>query len=464
MTYNCTASVSRNRATANRCGIASRSHQYDTLGRPTSRTLARQGATRNDVFTYNDRSELISDVVHGTGLNGWDYDLAVAPPLQAALAWQAAASSSGVASRPVLFSKEGEDLTVACTYDYMGRRATKVVTENGQITSSHRFLYRGYLQIACCDRTRANHPCLWLITWDPTQPIATRPLAIQKDGTWYTYGWDLTKNIWETYTTTGYIGTAYTYTAYGQVTASGAVEQPIQWSSEYNDAEMGMVYYNYRHYVCRQGLFSSRDAKKGIYPQMHPYKYSHNQPMHIFDHLGMDVFVRNTPAALYFHWKICVSEWELAPAGYKGISCCWKKQRYVKKDTFYCIGFGPHMKHEMWPSCRGVDDTESRHPYGNPVNGGTPMPPEMKNVNGEGANGVVTTNNAVTDRETGKPGHLQDIKTSCAEDIAIKSHFEGQVGQTADYWFVGGKANCRWYAYYMYNYVIREIINPSRIK
>ena len=92
MTYNCTASVSRNRATANLCGIASRSHQYDTLGRPTSRTLARQGAARNDVFTYNDRSELISDVVHGTGLNGWDYDLA------------AAASSSGVASRQVNLS------------------------------------------------------------------------------------------------------------------------------------------------------------------------------------------------------------------------------------------------------------------------------------------------------------------------------------------------------------------------
>ena len=90
----------------------------------------------------------------------------------------------------------------------LGRRATKEVTENGVVTTSHRFLYRGYLQIACCDRTRANHPCLWLITWDPTQPIATRPLAIQKDGTWYTYGWDLTKNIWETYTTTGYIGTA----------------------------------------------------------------------------------------------------------------------------------------------------------------------------------------------------------------------------------------------------------------
>ena len=71
-----------------------RAYQYDTLGRPTSRTLARQGATRNDVFTYNDRSEIISDVVDDTDLNGWDYDRAVAPPLQAALAWQAAPSLS----------------------------------------------------------------------------------------------------------------------------------------------------------------------------------------------------------------------------------------------------------------------------------------------------------------------------------------------------------------------------------
>ena len=123
----------------------SRAYQYDTLGRPTSRTLARQGATRNDVFTYNDRSELISDVVDGTGLNGWDYDRAVAPPLQAALAWQAAASSSGVASRPVLFTKDDNSVSVACTYDYMSRRATKKVTVNGSVTLHQRFLYRGYL-------------------------------------------------------------------------------------------------------------------------------------------------------------------------------------------------------------------------------------------------------------------------------------------------------------------------------
>ena len=81
-----------------------------------------------------------------------------------------------------------------CTYDYMGRRATKKVeeittdTEGNETTaiiSNHRFIYRGYLQIACCDLSRANRPCLWLITWDSTQPVATRSLAIHKDGTWY---------------------------------------------------------------------------------------------------------------------------------------------------------------------------------------------------------------------------------------------------------------------------------------
>ena len=45
--------------------VARRAYQYDTLGRPTSRTLARQGTTRNDVFTYNDRSKSPRRLVGG---------------------------------------------------------------------------------------------------------------------------------------------------------------------------------------------------------------------------------------------------------------------------------------------------------------------------------------------------------------------------------------------------------------
>ena len=120
------------------------------------------------------------------------------------------------------------------------------VTDAQGNTSCYRYDVRGYLQITCCDLNRSNHPALWLITRDPTQPIATRPLAIQKDATWYSaparlasqdsrsqvcsrlgvwllkshpaYGWDLTKNICELYGSNGYIRTAYTYTPNGEVT------------------------------------------------------------------------------------------------------------------------------------------------------------------------------------------------------------------------------------------------------
>ena len=167
-------------------------------------------------------------------------------------------------------------------YDSMGRRAIKRVMVNGNVTLHQRYIYRGYLQIACIDLTRSHHPALWYITWDPTQPIATRPLAIQKDGTWYTYGWDLTKNICEVYRTSGTLGTSYTYTPYGQVSAEGATEQPIQWSSEFNDTELGLIYYNYRHYNPVDGRWTGRDRIK----VQNEYIYVDNISLNSTDILG----------------------------------------------------------------------------------------------------------------------------------------------------------------------------------
>lgn len=119
--------------------------------------------------------------------------------------------------------------------------------------------------------------------------------------------------------------------------------------------------------------------------------------------------------------------------------------------------------HQMWPSSRAENDTRSRHPGYGPQPNNTPMPPEMRNVNQPGANGVVSRNNEPEDDPTGlQPEHLPDIKTTCIEDILIKEYLKGQVGQTADYCIVGGKNNCRWYAYYVYKYIIEKILNPRR--
>ena len=198
--------------------------------------------------------------------------------------------TNNAANRPVVFANEATGTVVECSYDSSGRRATKKVTVNGTVTLHQRYIYRGYLQIACCDLTRTAHPCLWLITWDPTQPIATRPLAIQKDGTWYTYGFDLTKNVTEVFTTTGYIGTAYTYTPYGEVSASGNVTQPIQWSSEYHDTELGLVYYNYRHYNPEDGRWLRRDPM-GEVADPDLYCFCRNSMIFTMDRLGLNVVI-----------------------------------------------------------------------------------------------------------------------------------------------------------------------------
>ena len=102
-------------------------------------------------------------------------------------------------NRPVSFTNTETNTVMECSYDHMGRRATKKVTVNGSVTLHHRYLYRGFLQIdsgaplcaftlsgqtlrvcptgltavvrfACCDLTRSNHPSLWLIRLKPQDP------------------------------------------------------------------------------------------------------------------------------------------------------------------------------------------------------------------------------------------------------------------------------------------------------
>ena len=124
---------------------------------------------------------------------------------------------------------------------------------------------------------------LWLITWDPSQPEATRPLAIQKDGTWYTYGWDLTKNICELYSSNGYIITSYSYAPFGAVTTTGHVTQPIQWSSEMFDIELMLNYYNYRFYNEKIGRMIVMDYIE----RMNPYDFLNNDSIGSYDYLGL---------------------------------------------------------------------------------------------------------------------------------------------------------------------------------
>lgn len=278
--------------------VVQREYTYDVLSRPTARNISRQGSVVNDTFIHNSRSELINAQV-----NGKDYEYAYdnignrefALEADSASMYEAndlnqytALSDNGsdpfvprfdadgnqtlimtntgiwsavynAANRPITFTNDSTNTVVECAYDSMGRRCFKKITVNGIVTLHQRYLYHGYLQIAACDLTRNHHPSLWLITWDPSQRVSTRPLAIQKDSIWYTYGIDYTKNVCEIFGANGYINTSYVYSPFGTVITSGSVTQPIQFSSEYTDYELGLIYYNYRYYNSRYGYWNRRD-------------------------------------------------------------------------------------------------------------------------------------------------------------------------------------------------------------
>lgn len=294
--------------------VVQRSYTNDTLGRPLSRRTIRNGQTVNDSFIYNSHSELASAQVNGAtysynydnignlriAIEASDYtlyeanelnqytsiqeneDAAFSPTFDADGNQTLIKTSTGIwtvaynaENRPTSFTSADGSIVVECSYDTLGRRATKKVTNNGNIMLHQRYIYRGYLQIACCDLTRMGHPCLWFITWDPTQTTATRPLAIRKDGTWYAYGWDLTKNICEVFGSAGFIRTAYTYSPYGEVNASGDVEQQVQWSSEIFDEELCMSYYNYRQYNQRDGKWTGRDYSELEGKNLYAYTRNH---------------------------------------------------------------------------------------------------------------------------------------------------------------------------------------------
>lgn len=71
------------------------------------------------------------------------------------------------------------------------------------------------------------------------------------------------------------------------VSASGDVAQPFRWSSEHYDTELGLVYYNYRHYSPSLGRFLSRDP---IEEQggRNLYAFVKNVPILKFDLLGQN--------------------------------------------------------------------------------------------------------------------------------------------------------------------------------
>ena len=98
-------------------------------------------------------------------------------------------------NRPVRW--ECGDVVVTMNFDRMGRRVFYKEEVNGEVTKHHRFVYDNYLCVQKVDALN-NNSQINLFVWDPTEPIATRPLFTQR-GTGYKffYTFDGNKNVSE---------------------------------------------------------------------------------------------------------------------------------------------------------------------------------------------------------------------------------------------------------------------------
>ena len=65
-----------------------------------------------------------------------------------------------------------------------------------------------------------------------------------------------------------------------------AVTQPIQWSSEIYDTELGLIYYNYRYYNPTDGRWIRRDPL-GEITGLNIYDFIHNKPSIHTDYTGL---------------------------------------------------------------------------------------------------------------------------------------------------------------------------------
>lgn len=283
--------------------IVHRTQTYDALGRPVTRSQQRgTEAVRNDVFTYNDRSELTGATLGGQNY-AYDYDnignRKTAQEVVMDIAYDSnnlnqytaitegegepfhpvfdmngnqarIQTESGVwevtynaANRPVKFVQG--NMEVECGYDYMDRRWFKKVKQNGMVTAHECYLYHDYLQIASLDILQ-NSTVKHAILWDPSESVATRPLALLTGGEMYIYGFDFNKNVTEMLDEQGQMTASYDYSPYGAATADGNVAEvnPLQWSSEVYDSELNLSYYNFRYYSPVDGRWNGRDLIKYI--------------------------------------------------------------------------------------------------------------------------------------------------------------------------------------------------------
>ena len=186
-------------------------------------------------------------------------------------------------NRPIMWECGNTNITMS--FDRMGRRVSYTETV-GVTTNAHRtFVYDNYLQIANSELTVSNSQ---LFVWDPTEPVATRPLVWIHNADTYSYTHDGNKNVSEVVDANGAVTAHYEYAPFGDVTVtvgSLASANRFRFSSEYADDALALVRYADRHYGPLSGRWTGRDRAWKLSGSA-LYAFCLNNPENYFDVAG----------------------------------------------------------------------------------------------------------------------------------------------------------------------------------
>ena len=201
-------------------------------------------------------------------------------------------------NRPAVWTKStGEKIYMM--FDALGRRVEKrVLNAAGTRTLRERYIYVGYTCVQILNGDGGNAVVKEFV-WDPTEPVATRPLMFGyiSKGLYFFYTVDGNKNVSDVFffALGNGIDAHYEYAPFGAITRTSSAthignvdivaDNPFRFSSEFYDAELDLVYYNYRHYSPALGRFLSRDP---IQEQggLNLYAFVGNNSLKQVDYLG----------------------------------------------------------------------------------------------------------------------------------------------------------------------------------
>ena len=203
-------------------------------------------------------------------------------------------------NRPVLWERVATDsntLTsntqtrVSMSFDHQGRRRSYIETSaDGSTNHIDRFTYDNYICVARNRWQPGGTIATDRFVWDPTEPVATRPLAFyQPNAQPQLYSIDGNKNVSELVSASdGSISAHYEYAPFGEVILSSgdlALTNQFRFSSEYADDAISLVYYNFRHLDPVTGRWLQSDPMMQF---VNPYVFGGNCVSYCFDWIGLE--------------------------------------------------------------------------------------------------------------------------------------------------------------------------------